>query len=104
MLFVKHHHHIQGIVYTLLGRELDSNGNIVNPLKVEWESGGVFVTPPGWWHSHHNKGNHTAWVLPMQVFWREILGEKRGAKGSLRASVPFFFFFETFMCLLSLLF
>uniref|UniRef100_A0A7S2BSN0 Cupin type-1 domain-containing protein n=1 Tax=Florenciella parvula TaxID=236787 RepID=A0A7S2BSN0_9STRA len=55
-----------GIVYTLLGRELDANGAIVRPLKVEWESGGVFVTPPGWWHSHHNEGNSTAWVLPMQ--------------------------------------
>ena len=55
-----------GMVYTLLGRELDANGDIVRPLKVEWESGGVFVTPPGWWHSHHNEGNSTAWVLPMQ--------------------------------------
>ena len=55
-----------GDVYTLLGRELDSEGNIVSPLRVDWESGGVFVTPPGWWHSHHNEGDATAWVLPMQ--------------------------------------
>lgn len=53
-------------VYTLLGRELDAEGHILEPIKVEWESGGVFVTPPGWWHSHHNEGNNTAWVLPMQ--------------------------------------
>lgn len=53
-------------VYTLLGRELDADGRIVSPLRVDWESGGVFVTPPGWWHSHHNEGNDTAWVLPMQ--------------------------------------
>lgn len=52
--------------YTLLGRELDSEGRIVNPIRVPWEAGGVFVTPPGWWHSHHNEGNATAWVLPMQ--------------------------------------
>ncbi|CAE8684609.1 unnamed protein product [Polarella glacialis] len=56
----------KGSVYTLLGRELDSAGNIVKPVKVEWVSGAVFVTPPGWWHSHHNEGNDTAWVLPMQ--------------------------------------
>lgn len=28
--------------------------------------GGVFVTPPGWWHSHHNENDTPAWVLPMQ--------------------------------------
>jgi gentisate 1,2-dioxygenase len=55
-----------GSVYTLLGRELDADGKILNPMKVAWESGAVFVTPPGWWHSHHNEGNETAWVLPMQ--------------------------------------
>mmetsp|Transcript_8333 Transcript_8333/g.15291 ORF Transcript_8333/g.15291 Transcript_8333/m.15291 type:complete len:441 (+) Transcript_8333:91-1413(+) len=52
--------------YTLLGRELDANGHILDPVKVEWEDGAVFVTPPGWWHSHHNPGSDTAWVLPMQ--------------------------------------
>jgi gentisate 1,2-dioxygenase len=55
-----------GEVYTLLGRGLHANGSIVEPLKVVWESGGVFVTPPGWWHSHHNEATDTAWVLPMQ--------------------------------------
>jgi len=55
-----------GKVYSLLGRDLDREGNIVNARKVEWQSGGVFVTPPGWWHSHHNTGGKTAWVLPIQ--------------------------------------
>eukprot|EP00747_Dinoflagellata_sp_TGD_P162424 gnl/TRDRNA2_/TRDRNA2_180016_c0_seq1.p1 gnl/TRDRNA2_/TRDRNA2_180016_c0~~gnl/TRDRNA2_/TRDRNA2_180016_c0_seq1.p1 ORF type:complete len:419 (+),score=29.66 gnl/TRDRNA2_/TRDRNA2_180016_c0_seq1:76-1257(+) len=55
-----------GTVYSLLGRSLDSDGNIVDPVKAEWQSGGVFVTPPGWWHSHHNEGNQRAWVLPIQ--------------------------------------
>lgn len=53
-------------VYSLLGSELDKDGRIVNPLKVHWQSGGMFVTPPGWWHSHHNEGSKTAWVLPIQ--------------------------------------
>ena len=24
------------------------------------------MTPPGWWHSHHNDSDEDAWVLPMQ--------------------------------------
>jgi len=55
-----------GKVYTLLGRSLDADGRISNATKAVWESGGVFVTPPGWWHSHHNEGSSRAWVLPMQ--------------------------------------
>merc|ERR1712187_931229 len=56
----------EGTVYTLLGRSLDTEGRISNATKAVWESGGVFVTPPGWWHSHHNEGRSRAWVLPMQ--------------------------------------
>lgn len=56
----------EGTVYTLLGRELDAEGNIVNATRATWQSGGAFVTPPGWWHSHHNEGSSRAWVLPMQ--------------------------------------
>jgi gentisate 1,2-dioxygenase len=53
-------------VYTKIGRDLDSNGDIVDPVVAVWETGGVFVTPPGWWHSHHNSGEREAWVLPIQ--------------------------------------
>lgn len=53
-------------VYTLMSPSLDSEGNLVNPVRVDWVSGGVFVTPPGWWHSHHNESDTMAWVLPMQ--------------------------------------
>tara|TARA_Y100000389_G_scaffold43586_1_gene38249 strand:- start:3563 stop:4684 length:1122 start_codon:yes stop_codon:yes gene_type:complete len=55
-----------GTVWTSMGPEIDSDGEIINPIKVEWRSGGVFVTPPGWWHSHHNTGAQDAWVLPIQ--------------------------------------
>jgi len=55
-----------GKVYTLLGRSLNKDGVIVDPVVAVWESGGVFVTPPGWWHSHHNNGTVAAWVLPVQ--------------------------------------
>uniref|UniRef100_A0A6S8DNF9 Cupin type-1 domain-containing protein n=1 Tax=Aureoumbra lagunensis TaxID=44058 RepID=A0A6S8DNF9_9STRA len=55
-----------GSVYTLMGKEIDSEGNIIHPIRCDWIPGGVFVTPPGWWHSHHNESNSIAWVLPMQ--------------------------------------
>lgn len=53
-------------VYTLMGREIDDNGFIIDPIRCDWAAGGVFVTPPGWWHSHHNESNDVAWVLPIQ--------------------------------------
>lgn len=56
----------EGTCYTLMGPELDEDGWVKNPVRCDWVSGGVFVTPPGWWHSHHNEGGEPAWVLPMQ--------------------------------------
>jgi gentisate 1,2-dioxygenase len=53
-------------VYTRMSRELDGEGALVNPMMAKWETGGVFVTPPGWWHSHHNEGDEDAWVMPVQ--------------------------------------
>ena len=53
-------------VYTLMGREIDSNGYIIDPIRCDWTPGGVFVTPPGYWHSHHNESDEVAWVLPIQ--------------------------------------
>jgi gentisate 1,2-dioxygenase len=53
-------------VYTLMGKEIDANGFIIDPIRADWIPGGVFITPPGWWHSHHNESDSVAWVLPMQ--------------------------------------
>lgn len=52
--------------YTLIGKDLDDNGNIVNPVKAMWTPGSAFITPPGWWHSHHNESGEDAIVLPIQ--------------------------------------
>ncbi len=52
--------------YTLIGKEIDDEGNIINPIKAVWTSGSAFITPPGWWHSHHNESNEDAIVLPIQ--------------------------------------
>ena len=52
--------------YTLVGKSLDSEGNIINGERVYWKSGSVFVTPPGLWHSHHNDSDQDALLLPIQ--------------------------------------
>ena len=52
--------------YTLVGRTLDAAGEIVDPIRVDWESGGAFITPPGLWHAHHNESDRPAHLLPVQ--------------------------------------
>ena len=52
--------------YSLLGTELDANGNIADPVRVDWESGCAFVTPPGYWHAHHNTSGREARLIPIQ--------------------------------------
>lgn len=52
--------------YTLIGKEIDDEGNIINPIKAVWAAGSAFITPPGWWHSHHNESEEDAIVLPIQ--------------------------------------
>jgi gentisate 1,2-dioxygenase len=55
-----------GAVYTLLGRELDTNGKIKNPVRQDWTTGMAFTTPPGYWHAHFNEGDKEALILPLQ--------------------------------------
>ena len=52
--------------YSLLGTRLDERGDIVNPIRVDWEPGGAFVTPPGMWHAHHNESGAPAHLIPIQ--------------------------------------
>jgi gentisate 1,2-dioxygenase len=52
--------------YTLLGSAVDEMGNIINPTRVDWESGAAFVTPPGLWHGHYNESNETCIVMAAQ--------------------------------------
>ena len=65
-------------VYTLIGDTLDENGNIINPKKVSWKEGSMFITPPGLWHSHNNDGDTYTYVLPIQdaglLLYQRILG------------------------------
>jgi len=52
--------------YTLVGPRLAADGSIVDAQRVDWEPGGAFVTPPGWWHAHHNESGAEAHLLPVQ--------------------------------------
>ncbi|PIP03433.1 MAG: hypothetical protein COW18_07840 [Zetaproteobacteria bacterium CG12_big_fil_rev_8_21_14_0_65_54_13] len=52
--------------YTLIGKKVDDNGDIIDPVKALWATNTVFVTPPGWWHSHHNESDQDAYVFPVQ--------------------------------------
>lgn len=53
-------------VYTLMGKELNDDGTVKNPIKRYWKANTIFITPPGWWHSHHNDSDNEAWVFPIQ--------------------------------------
>lgn len=53
-------------VYTLLSKTIDDKGNLVNPIKMNWKPGAAFITPPAWWHSHHNESDEDAVVIPVQ--------------------------------------
>ena len=52
--------------YTMIGKDIDVDGNIIDPVKAPWVPGAVFITPPGYWHSHHNESDEDAIVLPIQ--------------------------------------
>ncbi len=53
--------------YTLLGDQVDpGTRQIVDPIRIDWQPGGAFVTPPGKWHSHHNESGRDAHLVPIQ--------------------------------------
>lgn len=53
--------------YTLVGDKVDPvTKQIIDPIKIEWETGKSFVTPPGLWHSHHNESGEPAFIIPIQ--------------------------------------
>lgn len=52
--------------YTLVGSSCDSEGQIRDPRRIDWQSGGAFITPPGLWHAHVNESGRAARLLPIQ--------------------------------------
>jgi len=55
-----------GGCYSLLGTRLDSRGEIADPIRVDWQAGGAFTTPPGMWHAHYNETDEPAHLIPIQ--------------------------------------
>ena len=53
-------------VYTLMSKNIDANGTLINPIRMDWKPGAAFITPPAWWHSHHNESDEEAVVIPIQ--------------------------------------
>ncbi len=52
--------------YSLIGEQLNADGTIRNPTRVDWESGSAFITPPGLWHAHVNESGAEARLIPIQ--------------------------------------
>jgi gentisate 1,2-dioxygenase len=52
--------------YTLLGTRLNDRGEIADPIRVDWQAGGAFTTPPGMWHAHFNETDEPAHLIPVQ--------------------------------------
>lgn len=52
--------------YSLVGTELEADGQIRNPVRVDWAPGLAFVTPPGYWHAHFNESDTEAFLIPIQ--------------------------------------
>jgi gentisate 1,2-dioxygenase len=52
--------------YTLIGKDLDDHGRIIDPERVDWKSASAFVTPPSLWHTHFNESGTAAYLLPIQ--------------------------------------
>ena len=51
-----------------MSKELNDDGTIKNQLK-DIGKNSIFITPPGWWHSHHNESENEAWVsIQMLVY------------------------------------
>jgi gentisate 1,2-dioxygenase len=52
--------------YSLVGTELNEDGTIRDPRRVDWVSGMAFTTPPGYWHAHVNESTEEALLIPIQ--------------------------------------
>jgi len=52
--------------YSLISRHKDAEGNLINPVRQDWKPYSAFVTPPYFWHSHHNESGADANLIPIQ--------------------------------------
>lgn len=52
--------------YSLVAREMGQDGKLINPVRQDWKPYSAFVTPPNFWHSHHNESGEDARLIPIQ--------------------------------------
>ncbi len=52
--------------YTLISQEIGQDGQLINPIRQDWKPYSAFVTPPNYWHSHHNESGEDAHLIPIQ--------------------------------------
>lgn len=52
--------------YTLVGEKIDRNGNIIDPIREDWQPNSAFITPPGLWHAHFNESGEDVNFIPIQ--------------------------------------
>ncbi len=52
--------------YSLISRHIDDQGQLIKPVRQDWKPYSAFVTPPYFWHSHHNESGHDARLIPIQ--------------------------------------
>jgi len=52
--------------YSLVAKEIGENGVLINPVRQDWKPFSAFITPPFYWHSHHNESGAHANLIPIQ--------------------------------------
>lgn len=52
--------------YSLISKNIDDEGNLIKPVRQDWRPYSAFVTPPYFWHSHHNESGEIAKLIPIQ--------------------------------------
>src|SRR6202020_599852 len=52
--------------YTLLGTRLNERGEIIEPIRVDWQAGGALHPPPGRGRAPSNKSERPAHLIPVQ--------------------------------------
>jgi gentisate 1,2-dioxygenase len=52
--------------YTMVAKEIDDDGNLIQPIRQDWKPYSAFVTPPYYWHAHYNESGAPAHLIPIQ--------------------------------------
>ncbi len=50
----------------MVAKEIDKDGNLIQPIRQDWKPYSAFVTPPYYWHAHYNESGAPAHLIPIQ--------------------------------------